>query len=79
MAAKVKVYSTSTCYFCIKLKKFLKKNKIPFEDVNVNEDKNAAMEMIKKSGQTGVPVLDINGEIITGFNVPEIKKALKLK
>jgi glutaredoxin len=45
----------------------------------VNEDRKAAAEMIKKSGQTGVPVLDINGEIITGFDQPKIKKALKLK
>ena len=76
---KVKVYSTSTCYFCVKLKEFLHQHKIPFEDADVNEDKKAAAEMIKKSGQTGVPVLDINGKIIIGFDVPEIKKALKLK
>lgn len=76
---KMKVYSTSTCYFCVKLKEFLKENKIPFEDVDVNEDRKAAMEMIQKSGQTGVPVSDINGEIIIGFDVPKLKKALKLK
>ena len=77
--AKVKVYSTSTCYFCVKLKEFLHQHKIPFENIDVNEDRKAAAEMIKKSGQTGVPVLDINGEIIIGFDQPKIKKALKLK
>jgi len=76
---KIKVYSTSTCYFCVKLKDFLKKNKIKFEDIDVNKDKKAAAEMIQKSGQTGVPVSDIDGEIITGFDVEKIKKALKLK
>lgn len=75
----IKVYSTSTCYFCIELKKFLKKNKIPFKEFDVNEDKKAAMEMIKKSGQTGVPVIEIGKEIIIGFDQPKIKKALKLK
>jgi len=76
---KVKVYSTENCPFCVDAKDFLKKNKIKFEDVNVNKDKKAAMEMIQKSGQTGVPVIEIDGEIIIGFDVPRIKKALKIK
>lgn len=75
---KVKIYSTSTCYFCMKAKEFLKQNKIPFEEVDVNENSKAAVEMIQKSGQSGVPVLEINGEIIIGFDIPQIKKALKL-
>ena len=79
MAKKVKVYSTSTCPFCDQAKEFLKKLKVPFESIDVNEDRKAAMEMIKKSGQTGVPVLDIDGEIITGFDQPKIMKALKDK
>jgi glutaredoxin-like YruB-family protein len=77
--AKVKVYSTENCPFCVDAKDFLKKNKIPFKDVNVNKDKKAAMEMIQKSGQTGVPVIDVDGEIIIGFDLPKIKKALKIK
>jgi len=76
---KVKVYSTSTCYFCVKAKEFLHQHKIPFEDIDVNEDRKAAMEMISKSKQTGVPVIEIGKEIIVGFDVPKIKKALKLK
>ena len=75
---KVKVYSTSTCPFCDQAKDFLKKLKVSFEDINVNEDRKAAMEMIKKSGQSGVPVLDIDGEMIVGFDPKKIKKALKI-
>jgi len=74
----VKIYSTDTCFFCKKAKEFLKQNKIKFQEVNVMEDEAAAREMINKSGQSGVPVLDIDGTIIIGFDVPKIKKALKL-
>jgi len=59
-------------------KEFFKDNKIRFEDINVQEDSKAAEEMIKKTGQSGVPVIDIDGKIIIGFNIEEIKKALKL-
>jgi len=75
---KVKVYSTQTCPFCDKLKDFLKEHKVKFEDFDVNEDRNAALEMIKKSKQTGVPVIEIDGKIIAGFDVLKIKKALGL-
>lgn len=75
----VKVYSTSACPYCHMAKEFLKENKIPFEDINVAEDRKAAIEMIKKSGQMGVPVLDINGTIIVGFDKEAIIKALKLQ
>jgi len=76
--AKVTVYSTTTCPWCVKAKEFLKQNKIKFEDKNVAEDDKARNEMIKKTGQMGVPVIDINGEIIIGFDVERIKEALKL-
>lgn len=73
------VYSTHTCPYCTMAKDFLKQSKIQFENVFVDEDSEKADEMIQKSGQTGVPVLDINGKIIVGFNQPAIKKALNLK
>jgi len=73
----VTVYSTPNCPYCSMAKRFLKENNIPFRDVDVAEDREAAMEMIKKSGQTGVPVLDVNGTIIVGFDVEAIKNALK--
>jgi glutaredoxin-like YruB-family protein len=76
--AKVIVYSTTWCPWCTRVKEFLKQNKIAFRDVDVGEDRNAAEEMMKKSGQMGVPVVDIDGKIIVGFNEPEMRKALKL-
>ena len=73
---QVKVYSTKTCPWCHKLKDYLNEKKIKFEDIDVGEDKKAAEEMVKKSGQMGVPVTDINGKIIVGFDKEEIEKAL---
>ena len=73
---EVKVYSTKTCPWCIKVKEFLNEKKIEFEDIDVSVDQKAANEMIEKSGQMGVPVIDINGKIIVGFDKEEIEKAL---
>lgn len=75
----VKVYSTETCPFCVLVKNFLKEHKVKFEEIDVNYNQKAAEEMIEKSGQTGVPVLEINGKIIIGFDKEAIKKELKLK
>jgi glutaredoxin-like YruB-family protein len=75
--AKVKVYSTPTCPWCHKAKDFLKEKNIKFEDVDVAADEDARNDMVKKSGQMGVPVLDIDGKIIVGFDQEAIKKALK--
>jgi glutaredoxin 3 len=72
----VKVYSTPTCPYCIRAKQFLKDNNIPFEDIDVSADQQKSEEMVKVSGQMGVPVLDIEGEIIVGFDKEAIKKAL---
>ncbi len=76
---KVKVYSTPTCPYCHMAKQFLKENKIAFEDIDVSEDEKAAEHMVEASGQMGVPVLEIGKEVIVGFDLPKIKKALKLK
>jgi len=76
MDKKVKIYSTATCPYCIRAKQFLKENNIVFEDVDVSGNKAAAEEMIRKTGQMGVPVLDIEGEIIVGFDREKIKQAL---
>jgi len=76
--AKVTVYSTPSCPWCHKAKDFLKENKIKFEDKNVADDDAARNEMVEKSGQMGVPVLDINGTVIVGFDQESIKKALKI-
>lgn len=78
-ATKVRVYSTPTCPYCDMAKKFLKENKVEFENIDVSRDEKAAEEMVEKSGQMGVPVLEINGEIIVGFDKEAMKKALKIK
>ncbi|MBN2454563.1 glutathione S-transferase N-terminal domain-containing protein [Candidatus Woesearchaeota archaeon] len=75
---KVKVYSTPTCPWCTRVKDFLKENKVEFEDVNVATDHKAAQEMVQRSGQMGVPVTDVDGELIVGFDEESLKKALKL-
>jgi glutaredoxin 3 len=76
--AKVIVYSTPTCPYCVNAKDFLKKNKIPFEEVNVAQDRARAQEMINKSKQMSVPVIDIDGTIIIGFDKEAIKHKLNL-
>lgn len=73
---KVKVYSTSSCPWCVRLKEFLKEKNIKFDNVDVGADQKAAKEMIDKSGQMGVPVIDINGKVIVGFDKEAIEKAL---
>jgi glutaredoxin-like YruB-family protein len=74
----IKVYSTSTCPYCVTLKNFLKEKGFEFEDIDVTSDKEKQDEMIEKSGQMGVPVVDINGQIITGFDREKIVKALNI-
>lgn len=75
----VKVYSTPICPYCDMAKKFLKEHNIKFEDINVAEDEKGREDMIEKSGQLGVPVIEINDKIIIGFNKEAIKKELNLK
>jgi glutaredoxin 3 len=72
----VKVYSTMSCPWCHKLKDHLKEKKVDFENIDVGIDQKAANEMVEKSGQMGVPVTDIDGKIIVGFDKEEIDKAL---
>lgn len=75
---KVKIYSTPSCPYCKLAKEFLKEHKILFEDIDVSANQKAANEMIEKSGQMGVPVIEINGKIIIGYDQNAMKKALKL-
>jgi glutaredoxin 3 len=72
----VTVYSTPTCLWCHKAKDYLKMHNIEFKDVDVSIDRLGAMEMIRKSGQQGVPVIDIEGNIIVGFDQRSINKLL---
>jgi len=73
---KVKVYSTKTCPWCHKVKEFLNEKKVKFEDIDVGANQKAANEMVEKSGQMGVPVTDIDGTVIVGFDKEAIDKAL---
>ena len=72
----VKVYSTNSCPWCVKAKNYLKSVGVAFEEFNVQEDMTARDEMINKSKQMGVPVLDIDGTVIVGFDKNAIDKAL---
>ena len=75
---KVKMYSTPTCVYCVTLKKFLEERGIPYEEVDVAASESAAKEMVKKSGQMGVPVVEIEGQIIIGFDRDKISEILGL-
>jgi glutaredoxin-like YruB-family protein len=76
---KVKVYSTSSCPYCKMLKLFLDENNISYENFDVGEDREKLKEMVEKSGQMGVPVIDIDGKIIVGFDKDAIRQELGIK
>lgn len=73
---KVTVYSTETCPYCHMAKDYLKNKGVEFTDYNVGADEQKAMEMVQKSGQMGVPVIDIDGTILVGFRPNEFDKLL---
>ena len=75
----VKIYSTTWCPYCKMAKDFLNEHKIKFEDINIQEKPEKAKEAVQKSKQTGVPVIEINGKIIVGFNLEALKNAFKIK
>lgn len=77
--AKVRIFSTPTCVYCTTLKEYLKNKNIEFEDIDVSKDEKALNEMVEKSNQMGVPVVDIDGEIIIGFDKNKINELLKIK
>lgn len=73
---EVKVYSTPTCSWCNTLKSYLRKHHIAFTDIDISKDEQAAQELVRRTGQTGVPQTEINGQIIVGFDRTEINNAL---
>jgi len=73
----VTIYTTPTCGYCVKAKEYFRANRVPYTEFNVAQDQRRAEEMVRKSGQMGVPVIDVHGTIIVGFNQPAIEKALK--
>ena len=74
----IKVYSTPTCPWCTMAKKYLTSKNVAFEEVDVSQNREGATEMVQKSGQRGVPVLDINGEIIVGFDQKIIDRLINI-
>ena len=79
MVKSVKIYTTPTCVYCKMTKEFFHKNNINYQEFNAAADDKAREEMIQKSHQMGVPVIDVDGEIIVGFNRPELERTLGLK
>lgn len=79
MSKKVTVYSTPTCPYCKMTKDFFAKNNIEYTDIDVAADAKAAEEMIKKSGQMGVPVIEIDGELVIGFDEESFRRLLEIK
>ncbi|QQG39362.1 MAG: glutathione S-transferase N-terminal domain-containing protein [Candidatus Aenigmatarchaeota archaeon] len=76
----VKIYTTPTCQWCKRTKEFFKANNVKYSEVNVLEDDKARNELVEKSGQMGVPVVEIdNSTIIVGWDENALKKALKIK
>jgi len=75
---EVKVYSTPTCSWCQRIKKFLQENGIAYQDLNVGADRVAREEMVHKTGQMGVPVIEIDGDIVVGYDEAWLKQKLGL-
>ena len=75
----ITIYSTPTCVYCNNLKKYLTEKNIKYEEVDVSKDQQALEKMINISGQMGVPVSDIDGNIVIGFDKPKIDELLNLK
>jgi len=75
----VTVYTTPSCPWCTTLKTYLRKNGVRFTDIDVSRDQQAAQDMVRKSGQQGVPQTDINGQMIIGFDQKKLNQLLEIK
>ncbi len=78
-AKRVTVYTTPSCTWCTTIKTFLRKNGIRFTEINVASNESAAQDMVRKSGQQGVPQTEINGEMIIGFDQAKLNRLLEIK
>lgn len=76
--AKVTIYTTPTCVYCRAAKEFFKENNVAYEEKNVAEDEQAREDMIVKSEQMGVPVIDVDGTIVIGFDRQKLSELLSL-
>ena len=75
----VKLFVTPACPYCFTLKEFLKEHNIKFEEVDVSQDEKAREEMIKKSGKMEAPIIEIDGQIVVGFDKEKISQLLDIK
>ncbi|GIW66496.1 MAG: NrdH-redoxin [Candidatus Parcubacteria bacterium] len=73
---KVIIYTTPTCPYCKMSKEFFKANSVAYEEKDVSNDESALNEMLQKSGQMGVPVIDIDGQIVVGFDEKKLRELL---
>jgi glutaredoxin 3 len=76
---KIIIYSTPSCAYCVMAKEFFKENNVPFEEYNVAADLEKRKEMMQKTGQMGVPVIDIDGSVVIGFDKEVIAKKVGIK
>jgi glutaredoxin 3 len=77
--AKVVMFSTSTCSWCRRAKRYFKEQRVPFKEVNIERDPQAARDIVRKTGQTGVPVIKIGSSWIVGFDKERVEKELAHK
>ena len=76
---KVTIYSAEWCPWCQKAKQFLQEHNVEFEEKDVERNPKAVNEMIHKSGQTGIPVIDVEGNIVVGYDEEKLRKLLKIE
>ncbi len=77
--SKITIYTTPTCVYCKATKAFFKENNVVYEERDVSVDAKARDEMIAKSNQMGVPVIDIDGQIVTGFDKAKLQELIGIK
>ena len=75
----ITIYSTPTCVYCASLMEYLTKNNIQYQEIDVSENEKELEKMVAISGQMGVPVIDINGDVVIGFDKERIDELLNLK
>ena len=79
MVKQVLLYRTTSCPWCHKTAEFFDKHKVKYTSIYVDQDPDAGEKMVEKSGQRGVPVIDIDGQIVIGYDEPALRKLLKIK
>lgn len=79
MNKKIIIYTTPTCIYCKMAKQWFKENNISYEEKDVSSDAQARQEMIDKSQQMGVPVIEVGGELIIGFDKERLSELLNIK